>query len=157
VPFEVVMVIAVAALLVLIGRRADGSRSSGGERESGRQARSVEGRALESTRQKAARSCPHCSPSRMSDSSEPMFSTDLDGLEWFGVDQYCAKCGAPLWKTCGRCNGKRLVRVPLDRGEDRFCKVCGRELRRDKATVCPDCKGRGRVSTEHDVERCRGR
>lgn len=77
-----------------------------------------------------------------------------DSLTSLNQKRYCSKCKAPLWRVCPKCDGRRVITVPLEPGEERYCSYCGAELRQEKQIKCPECNGKGEVSTDHNVINC---
>lgn len=87
-------------------------------------------------------------------STPPIIMPIHDPLASLNKERYCSKCQAPLWAVCPRCEGRRVIAVPLEAGEDRYCPYCGAELRQDKQIRCPECNGKGEIRTEHNVMNC---
>lgn len=83
------------------------------------------------------------------------FTSIQDPVASLNKKRYCSKCKTPLWKVCPRCDGRRVIAVPLEPGEDRYCPYCGAELRQEKQIRCPECGGKGEIPAEHDVASCR--
>lgn len=181
-PPEVIFVVVVLAIILVIAQSNSASREADKRRNEKRDRTSRPISTGETTgatpfeqlgfgmRTKLTR-CPKCgrtpglspivsTPPIMMPTPDPFasihdpFASIQDPVASLNKKRYCSKCKAPLWAVCPRCDGRRVIAVPLEPGEDRYCPYCGAELRQEKQIRCPECSGKGEVSTDHDVINC---